>query len=131
MERRTALKVWTTPIVSGLLLPAHAQTSPCYDSDWNFNIQLQSRIDPFLSLDAVDLEPPELISRTLTVTTSEVTDGLLVRNIDFDGSGPAADFIFVRYSITDRSCEMLAGTYTDASVDTGIEQFGVWTATPS
>jgi len=121
---------WTTPVVTSVVLPAHAQTSSCFRGLWQFDILIEARRDVANGGTAVQINPPLAITRTFEISSEEVSTGTLIRDIDFDGQGPAADYQFVRYSISERTCTSLTGEYRDTNVDTGIERTGTWTASP-
>jgi len=127
---------WFTPSIAIVSVPSHAQTSQCdgqsFALEISFTTVFACAIPSFCEgrsdQEIIDSESTPGPMETFCISSDEQATGIFNRNIDFDGSGPAADFIFVRYTIVSIDATQASGTVTTSNVDTGVSLGGEWTA---
>jgi len=136
--------IWVRPIIKVVALPAHAITSKCVDTLWHieetFTVVGCHRdafchgipAGEFVPV-APPLYPPVQSNYNFCLSQAELNAGVFNRDIDLGhpeyGSGPAADYIFVKYTIDHQDEFMISGSVETSDVDVFYIFKGTWSAT--
>lgn len=121
----TALPIkWAKPVINCVILPAHAQTSPCQVGEWRFDIYI-TRFEP-IGEPPVQYDPPAHYSKILMLDANDVS-GDAIHRYHHEGSIPAADWQDWYYKIKEKTCSTMSGDYHYSSVDVG-DDHGYWSA---
>ena len=125
---------WVRPIVSSVVLPAHAQSSGCIGQTWDFKLNFTDISCTLVGI-CGDVNPSWIANhikpntdQRFCLSDREIASEQFNRNIDFDGMGPAADYLFVTYMIETKTESEMSGTVVSLSVDTLLAISGVWVA---
>ena len=129
------LSRWTAPTIMSVALPAHAQTSVCNNQTWEFTYTFNnvdcgdpSFCDGLTDQEIIGSANKPQNGENICLTEEEISSGQFNRDIDFDGQGPAADYVFVNYVVEISNGSQMSGTISCTNVDTFISISGTWTA---
>ena len=124
---------WSKPVVRTLVLPAHAQTSPCGATTWIFDISyLEFSENASSKCEGIynPIVPTTTERKIFCLTAEEIDRGLFYRDKDLSpNKGPAADYITIKYTILSTSPSILSGEVCSVDVDTFYSAKGTWQAT--
>ena len=126
---------WIAPVVTSVVLPAHATTSNCNGQVWELQIDFDSaqcsqpEVCGGLSVQQmIDASVKPNSNEIFCITDHEISKIQFNRDIDLDGNGPAADYVVVSYTFTMLIDDQAQGTVIAGDVDSFISIMGNWTA---
>lgn len=129
------LNRWVTPTILSVALPAHAQTSACEDQTWIFTYVFNavdcgdpSYCDGFTDQEIIASANKPVDGESICLTPNEISSNTFNRDIDFDNSGPVADYISIAYTINTKSTSQMSGVVSCSDVDTFVTVSGTWAA---